>query len=142
VIHAPDDKKITTYKSFTIQFYDHLLSVLVQSLYATFTETKDGYIYLKEGPAIKDGKIKLDPSILSSLRELDVKTRDILDALHSVYQNDADRNAFISVQKSVLQFHGFIMLFKDKYYEDYIVTPYKADTSETVLLPLLKEDIS
>jgi hypothetical protein len=143
-LHWPIERKNSTYKSMAIQFYDHLLSVLVRSLYSTFTETKGGYIYLKEGLVSNGWKIKLDddPAYISTLRNLDRTIMDTLEQLTYVYQDESDRDTFLNIRQSINRFHGFILLSRDKTYEDYILTPYKATNEWDSSLPLLSEDKS
>jgi hypothetical protein len=91
---------------------------------------------------IKDGKVKYDTIDIPTLRSLDARILSALDTLEYIYKDDPDISTFLNIKTSILQFHGFTLLFKDKSYEDYTLTPYKASTGSDIGLPQVLSDYS
>lgn len=135
-------RKLITYKSIAIQFYDHVLSTLVRSLYTTFMTEHDGVLYLKENFVQQsDSSIKLDKKLIADFQKLASIISIIRDGMKEVYKDDVQNTTFLSIQKSITQFQAFVRVFDDGEYIQYVSSPYRADLSESgVLLPQVSVD--
>jgi len=91
---------------------------------------------------IKDGKVKYDTIDIPTLRSLDARILSAIETLQYIYKDDSDISTFLNIKTSILQFHGFTLLFKDKAYTNYILTPYKASTGSDIGLPQVLPDYS
>lgn len=127
-------RKSDTYKSVSIHFYDHLLNVLVRSVYVHFTEVKWGYVYLKDG-IVSDGKLKISSSIMENIKKLSNSLNRISNALGDVYENDPDIHIYANIYDAVLRFKWFAYLLNEKTYDEYELRPYKAVSVNDVMLP-------
>ncbi len=130
----------TAYKSLSIQFYDHLLITLVNSLYSLYTENENDRIYFKK-KYVDDGVIKInEKQLIEKLRNLDWVIELLFSSLQKVYANETDLRTFLSIKKSKLRFHAFVKLFDKWKYAEYLLSPYVSIKTDDQSLPKISDD--
>lgn len=136
-ITDPERKNIT-YQGIALHFYEHMLGMLARSVYHTFMESQDGYLYLKSSfrPTISDPKIHIDAVLLRDFQEIDGILSTVSERLDAQYGVDSKNNTFLSVKKSIATFHSFAKILDYESYNEYIKLPYMVDDTAETLLPL------
>jgi hypothetical protein len=85
-ISSIDDnkKKQETIMSFSRQFYDYILTVIVNSLYKSFIVARDGAIY--PDPEYTEGiKIKIPEELLDNIINLEATVQAITPSIQSLW---------------------------------------------------------
>jgi hypothetical protein len=120
------EQKKKAYKSFSIHFYDHILSVLTNSLYDHFTTTdENNHLFLKWA-YYSDDAIKIDDSIIADIRSLNRIIQDIVSNLTSVYSDENDSQTFASIEEAAVRLDGLVSILDTAAYQTYVITPYVA----------------
>jgi hypothetical protein len=137
-----NERKVITYKSISLQFYDRVLSTLVRSLYTTFLVEQDGYLFLKENFVdATEGTVKFDSVLVSDFRSLAGIIDVIFANLSVVYQNEQNNPTYLNIKKAFTAYKGFVALFENGAYSEYLLSPYKADVSgASILMPQIAPD--
>lgn len=137
-IQDPERKTITA-QGIALHFYDHILSVLSKSVYETFMESDNGYLYLKETfrPTIAEPKIHMDGVLIRDLVDLDGTLSLILNRLSDQYSADPNNATFRSIKKDIALYHGFVKLLDYPEYKKYEERPYLHDDTSETLLPMI-----
>ena len=131
-----NERKIVTYKSISLQFYERVLSTFTRSLYATFLTEQDGQLFLKENFIDRtDGTLKFDASLVAQFNQLENTISGVFENLKIVYADDSNNPTFLRIKESLIQFRAFTILFKDGEYSKYLLRPYLAVETNSVFLP-------
>lgn len=136
------EKKEEAYKSISIQFYDQILSTLVNSVYSMFTEVDEDRIFLKS-KYVTDGVVNTDnKQFTENIKSVNGVVDYIFPYIDKAYENDSDVRTYLAMKKSKARLRAFYKLFEKGYYADYVLTPYVAVKSWEVFLPELNEESS
>ena len=131
-----NERKIVTYKSISLQFYERVLSNFVKSLYKTFLIEQDGQLFLKENFIDRtDGTLKFDASLIAQFNQLETIVSGVFENLKIVYADDPNNPTFLRIKESFIQFRAFTVLFRDGEYSKYLLRPYLAVQTNSVFLP-------
>lgn len=134
------DKKEEAYKSISIQFYDQIMNMLVNSVYMIFTEVDEDRIFLKS-KYILDNVATLDnKTFLTNIRGVNGVIDYMFSYIDKAYENDSDLRTYLSMKKSKLRLKAFEKLFDKWYYAEYVLNPYVAVKVGEIFLPELNED--
>jgi hypothetical protein len=139
-VNSIDDakRKDITYQGIALHFYDHILTILARSVYHTFMQAEDGYVYLKPNfrPTQNEPKIHMDDTLIRDFQEIDGRLTLVSERLDSQYGTDSQNSVFLSIKKSIALFHSFARLLDYESYTEYIKSPYIHDESSDIILPL------
>ncbi len=136
------EKKEEAYKSISIQFYDQILSTLVNSIYNMFTEVDEDRIFLKS-KYVTDGVVNTDnKQFIENIKSVNGVVDYIFPYIDKAYENDSDVRTYLAMKKSKARLRAFYKLFEKGYYADYVLTPYVAVKSWEIFLPELNEESS
>lgn len=139
-VNSIDDpkRKEITYQGIALHFYDHILTILARSVYHTFMQEEDGYIYLKPNfrPTQNDPKIHMDDTLVRDFREIDGRLSLVSERLDTQYGADSENSVFLSIKKSIALFHSFARLLDYESYSEYIKLPYVHDDTSDIVLPI------
>jgi hypothetical protein len=115
-----------------------MLNILARSVYHTFMEEEDGYIYLKPNfrPTTNEPKIHMNESLIQDFLALDGRLALVSDRLDAQYGADSENRVFRSIKKSVSTFHSFARILDYESYSEYIKLPYLRDSASDIVLPL------
>ncbi len=120
------EKKEEAYKSISIQFYDQILSTLVNSIYNMFTEVDEDRIFLKS-KYVTDGVVNTDnKQFIENIKSVNGVVDYIFPYIDKAYENDSDVRTYLAMKKSKARLRAFYKLFEKGYYADYVLTPYVA----------------
>jgi hypothetical protein len=135
-IEDPKRKDIT-YQGIALHFYDHILTILARSVYHTFMQEEDGYIYLKSTfrPTQNEPKIHMDETLIRDFQEIDGRLTLVSERLNAQYGANSENSVFLSIKKSIALFHSFARLLDYESYSEYIKLPYVRDASSDIVLP-------
>lgn len=136
-ITDPERKNIT-YQGIALHFYEHIISILARSVYNTFMQSEDGYIYLKPSfrPTTNDPKIHIDPILMRDFQEIDGILSTISERLDLQYGVDSKNSTYVSVKKAIAIFHSFAKILDYESYNEYIKLPYVADKDAEIVFPI------
>lgn len=139
---ADEEHKTTTYQSIALHFYEHMLGILVRSVYHTFMVEEGWYIYLTPAlrPTSTEPKIRMSEAIVRDLQGIDGVLSLTSDRLDEQYGKDSKNTTFLSIKKSIALFHGFVKILDYESYSAYIRDPYLLDKSSNTLLPVYTEN--
>ncbi len=130
------------YKWLSIQFYDHILNTLVDSLYSLFTREDGERIFFKEKYLGTDGTIKLDDKqqFIKKLQDFDGTVEFVFQSIENAYENEEDLRTFLSIKKAKLRLHAFILLLEKWAYPEYVLSPYVSINTDGIALPKVSDD--
>lgn len=136
------ERKNITYQGIALHFYDHILTIVTRSVYHTFMQEEDGYIYLRPTfrPTLNEPKIHIDDTLIRDFQGLDGRLALISDRLDAQYGVDSDNSVFLSIKKSIALFHAFARILDYESYTEYIKTPYVRDEKSDIVLPIYQDD--
>lgn len=133
------EKKQQTIMSFSRQFYDYMLTLIVNSLYRSFVVAEDGALYLN--PNYREGvKVILSEEMADNILTLDATIQAIAPSIQSVWSGSgqADTDTYTRMVHNILRLNAFKQMINPDTYKDYIKTPYKLSTSENdIQLPMI-----
>jgi hypothetical protein len=132
------ERKNITYEGITLYFYDHMLNILARSVYHTFMENEDGYLYLKPTfrPTTNEPKIHMNQSLIQDFITLDGRLALVSERLDAQYGPDSENRVFRSIKKSITTFHSFARLLDYESYSEYIKLPYISDQASDIAFPM------
>jgi hypothetical protein len=131
---------ITAYKSLSIQFYDHILDTLVNSIYSYYIQDDGDRLYFKE-KYIADGAVKIDDKrFIDNLRSFDWVLDFLYSSIERSYENETDLRTFLSIKKSKMRLHAFTLLLDKGQYQEYVLNPYVSVKINGVSLPKISDD--
>ena len=139
------DKKNKTISSFSSQFYEKILSMIVRSLYYTFMKDDHGALFL--GASFADEKsVKIDIDVLRYIYRLNGIISNVNDTIRSAYEGGVDMDIYTKIQKETLRLDGLASLLdpekRNENYKKYIESPYIAEMQDGIALPKVKDDLS
>jgi hypothetical protein len=131
-------RKDITYQGIALHFYDHILSLLARSVYHTFMQEEDGYIYLKPTfrPTQNEPKIHMDDTLIRDFQDIDGRLTLISERLDTQYGSNSQNSVFLSIKKSIALFHSFAKILDYESYSEYIKLPYVHDEPSDTVLPV------
>ncbi len=89
---------------------------------------QDGMLFLKENFVDStEGKIKFDNALITDFRSFSRIADTVFTNLSAVYAGDTSNPVYLSIKRSLLRIRGFVALFDDGNYSQYILHPYIAD---------------
>jgi hypothetical protein len=133
------DKQKTTFRSINLQFYHHLTTVLVRSLYDTFMEVhpEDGILVLKENfydtrlGVIKD----IDPALIDDIRWTNTAIQSVFEDLVGAYDEDQKNQTFLATRNAAVRLRTFVNIIESHSYEEYLLHPVISEPIQWVHLP-------
>ena len=139
------DKRNKTISSFSSQFYEKMLSMIVGSLYHTFMKEDHGALFLWSAYAdTKSVKINIDT--LRYIYKLNWIISNVNDTIRSAYEGWADMDVYTKIQKETSRLNGLASLLdpekRNENYKKYIESPYVAEIENGIALPKMKDDLS
>ncbi len=140
------EKKYKTITSFSSQFYERILSMLVRSLYSAFFRDDQWALYLTEKFA-DDKSVKITPDELRSINKLNSRVNYVNETIKNTYEwSDKDIDVYKKIQKATLRLDALAILLdpekRNENYKEYINHPYATSTDEGFILPKVKDDLS
>lgn len=139
-IRSIDDleRKNTTFQWIALHFYEHILSVISHSIYATFMEQENWRLYLKSTfrPTITEPKIHIDESLIRDIQNIDGRLVSIWEKIDALTTSNTQNSPYVSIKKSIALFHGFARILDYDSYNEYIKSPYIQDKNINTTLPL------
>lgn len=135
-------KREDTIMSFSRQFYDSILTLLVNSLYSTYIVAEDGGLFLD--PNYRESiEVKIPEDVIEGIRNLNATVEAVTPSIQSVWSDSwkTDTDAYDRINKNIIRLKAFVTLIDPESYKDYIKTPYKVHSeSGEVLFPLIDPD--
>jgi hypothetical protein len=135
-------KRQQTIMSFSRQFYDYMLTLIVSSLYQSFVVAEDGALFLS--PQFREGiKVKISPELLDNIRNLDATVQAIAPSIEALWSGSGktDTDTFAHIGQNIMRLKGFASMIDPDTYKDYIKTPYKLDPdNKNGIVPLIDPD--
>ncbi len=137
-------KKEDTIMSFSRQFYDSILTLLVNSLYNSYVVAEDGGLFLD--PNYREvSKVKIPDDIIESIKNLNATVEIIAPSIQKVlsnsWDNDTDADAYVRINSNIVRLNAFVTMIDPETYKDYIKTPYKINSeSGEIQFPLIDAD--
>lgn len=140
------DKKTQTILSFSTQFYEKVLSMLVNSLYTLYMKDDNGFLYINE-TFLKNTDVKVDTAVMKNLKALEGVVSYVNDTIKNAFQNSGtDTDSYIKVQKATLRLRGIATLLDpekhNQNYKAYIEKPYVTEMDGGVAVPRILKDLS
>ncbi len=131
-----------TITSFSRQFYDSILTLLVNSLYNSYVVAEDGGLFLD--PNYREiSKVKIPEDVIDGIKNLNATVEAITPSIQSVWSNSwqMDTDAYNRINTNIIRLKAFVTMIDPDSYKDYIKTPYKIDSaSGEVQFPLIDPD--
>lgn len=135
-ITDPDKKKVT-YEWIVLHFYHSIISTLAKSVFHTFTQNEDGFIYIKPAfrPTTTEPIIHMDEGLIRDIQNIDGIISLIIERLDAQYGENSTHSAYLDIKKYAALFHGFSNMIDIEGYNDYIKMPYRLDATSATILP-------
>ncbi len=131
-----------TISGFSSEFYDHLLSTISHSLYKNFVAIEGWGIFLSS-EYVKWVVPKLPEWLGKNIIGLNAILDDVAPSIQNeFFQINGDSDVAIRMKKELLRLKGFEKMTDPESYKNYVITPYKADSSEGLPLPLIDSTLS
>lgn len=139
-ITDPERRRIT-YEWIALYFYQHVLSVLTNTVYATFTQVEDWKVLLRPGfrPTLNEPQIQLDETIIRDIQNIDGILLLISERMDEQYGNDSSNSVYLDIKKHITLYRGFAKLLDVDTYRQYEKLPYVSDATQEYWLPILDE---
>ncbi|GAB0174988.1 MAG: hypothetical protein HHAS10_08670 [Candidatus Altimarinota bacterium] len=140
------DKKQQTIMSFSRQFYDYILTTIVNSLYKNFTIIEDKALYLARD--YREGiKVKIPDDILNGIQSVQSSVEYMTPSIDALWtssgQTDEDTNTIDRIHKNIVRLRAFMTLIDSEGYKSYAESPYQYDDlagEKGLVLPQLNEE--
>lgn len=132
------EKKQETIMSFSRQFYDSMLAMIVNSLYKTFIVTEDGAIFVDS--RFRDGlKVIIPPEIIDNIKNLSATIEFIAPSIDSLWSPSGASDTYTQqrIQNNMTRLQAFTEIIDPDSYKDYVKTPYKVQTGSTYPFPMI-----
>ena len=131
-----------TISGFSSEFYDHILATISHSLYKNFLAIEGGGVFLSSD-YVKWVIPKLPEWLYQNIVGLNAILDDVAPSIQDeFFQMNGDSDVAIRMKKELLRLKGFEKITTQDSYKNYVVTPYKADPSESIPLPLIDPSLS
>lgn len=138
-VKSVKDTKLA-YKSLSIQFYDHILETLVNSLYIYFMKDDGERLYFNDR-FVQNDTIKIEAkNFIDRVTSFDVTVSHLFDSIARAYENETDLRTFLNIKKSKIRLHAFVTLLKKWAYSEYVLSPYYSVKLNGISLPKMSED--
>lgn len=118
-----DAMRRTAQKSITLHFYDPMMTMLVRSLYSTYTQNRDGEIFIQDAWVMRDD-IKFSSIFYGNLSS-------VLDSIQKIFNNkaltlfkDSDVKVKKSLEQNIAGLKGFLEMIRPGNYRAYQSDPY------------------
>ncbi len=138
------EKKLKTISSFSSQFYERMLTILVKSLYNTFMQDDQGALFLKEWLA-DEKSVKINIDLLRNIHELNGIVSYLNETIKVAYVNDNTSDVYINIEKATLRLEAFSNLLdpekRNENYKAYILEPYASEVYDGIALPKIQKDL-
>jgi hypothetical protein len=135
-------KKQQTIMSFSRQFYDSMLTLIVHSLYQSFVVAEDGALFLD--PQFREGiKVKIPVELIDNIQNLDATVQALSPSIEALWSGSGktDTDTFSHIGQNILRLKALALMIDPDTYKEYIKIPYKLDPeSKDVRLPLIDPD--
>lgn len=135
-------KREDTITSFSRQFYDSILTLLVNSLYNAYVIAEDGGLFLD--PNYREiSKVKIPEEVIEGIKNLNATVEAITPSIQSVWSNSwqTDVDAYSRINTNIVRLKAFVTMIDPEWYKDYIKTPYKINSeSGEIQFPLIDSD--
>ncbi len=132
------EKQKQTIMSFSRQFYDYILSLIVNSLYRIFIVVEDGALYLN--PQFREGnRVKISQELIGNIQNLNAIVEAVTPSIESLWtaSGQTDTDTYANINYNIIRFKAFTDMINPDNYKDYIKTPYKVSTGETLFFPAI-----
>lgn len=134
------DIQAKTITSFSVQFYDPLLTNYTHSLYRHFAQTDGNSIFLSK--SLLDGtNINVPEAFLYDIDRLDGALENVLPTIIDSTNVGAQGDSYIRIRKAATRIHGFQEMIDPKNYRNYVQLPYQADIADADNLPLVDDSL-
>lgn len=131
------EKKQQTIMSFSRQFYDYTIALIVNSIYRTYVTSEDGWIFLHS--RFRDGiKVTIPEELLRDINTLNDTIKAISPSIESMWSASwkTDTDTFRRITHNITKLDAFSTLINPEKYKDYIKTPFKLDPESNKDIPL------
>ena len=139
-------KRAKTILSFSSQFYEKVLTLIVRSLYATLMRDDNGALYLADS-FVNGSMIKLDIDLMKQIKRLNGVISYVNDSIKSAYQSAGDdTDVYTKIQKSTRRLDALAnLLDPESYnakYKTYVDMPFATTIEDGIALPEISDDLS
>jgi hypothetical protein len=126
------EKKQQTIMSFSRQFYDYILTLIVNSLYTGYVTEEDGALFLQE--RFREGDVvKIGDEVIGSINVFYATVDAVMQNMQSLWdtQKDGDDTILKRIEKNMIRLKAFDDMIRPTAYKNYITTPYLAESGST-----------
>lgn len=137
------EKKQQTIMSFSRQFYDYILTTIVNSLYKNFTIVEDKALYLARD--YREGiKVKIPDDIMNWIQSVQSSVEYMIPSIEALWDwsGQTDDDTMDRIHKNIVRLNAFMSLIDPEWYKSYAESPYQYDDvawEKWLVLPQLNE---
>lgn len=132
------EKKQETIMSFSRQFYDSMLTMIVNSLYKTFIMTEDGAIFVDS--RFRDGlKVVIPAELIDNIKNLSATIEFIAPSIDSLWSPSGASDTYTQqrIQNNMIRLQAFTEIIDPDSYKEYVKTPYRVQTGSSYPFPMI-----
>lgn len=137
-IESVDDieKKQQTIVSFSRQFYDYILTLVVNSLYSAYIVDEDGALFLSASFREAD-VVQMNEEVIDRINAFYSTADAITTKMQSLWTETQDQDAtiFQRIRTNMVRLRAFVEIINPEKYREYVNTPFMYDSGSTLEFP-------
>ena len=130
------DKKQEAIMWFSRQFYDTILTMIVNSLYKSFVVSEDNALYVHS--RFREWlRVTMPVELISNINSLNATIEMVSPSIESLWTPSGNNDTFIQarIHKNIIRLQALTKMISPEDYKEYVKSPYKSATGSLYPFP-------